>query len=153
MSRFYWVALVIVLAVVVIAIVWSLGTLLFVDVPSLVVVVVPVLAMSIASFSPREIGKSFRVAFARQPAEPAELRTAAAFFRALQRYLILSGLIGVFTGVISLLGWIGQKPSLSTNVASGFALLLISAFYAIVLLLTVAVPFRSAVDKRLAEAS
>lgn len=151
MSRFYWAALVIVVAILVIAVVWSLGTLLFLDVPSLIVVIVPVLAMSFAAFSPRDIGKSFRVAFTRQPAEPAELRTAAAFFKALERYIILSGLIGVFTGVISMLGAVSRDSSL--NIASGFALLLVSAFYAIVLLLVVAVPFKAAVDKRLAQAS
>ena len=150
MSRLYWMWLVIVFGLIVVAIVFAAGNLLFIDVPSMIVVLVPVLAMSFAAFSPREMRRSFHAAFSREAVEPGELKAASVFFAALSRYIILSGLIGVLTGIISLLGAISRNPDVKSNAAGGFALLLVSAFYAIILLLVVAVPFRAAVDKKLA---
>ncbi len=151
MSRMYWLWLVIVFGVIVGAVVLTAGNLLFIDVPSMIVVLVPIMAMSFASFSPGEMGRSFRAAFGREAVEEGDLKAASVFFRALARYIVLSGLIGVLTGIISLLGAISRTPGLKENAAGGFALLLVSAYYAIILLLVVAVPFRAAVDKKLAK--
>jgi hypothetical protein len=153
MNRFYPVAVVLVLGLILAGIaIDAASVLFFIDVPSLAVVLVPVLAMSFASFTPREIGGSFRAAFVRSHADAALLRTAAAFFRALERYIILSGFLGVLIGLVSMLVVMGSGKGVPDNkVTVGFSLLLLSVFYALVFLLLIAVPFRSAADRKLAE--
>ncbi len=148
MSRFYFIAVALVIGLIAAAICWDASSLaFFFDAPSLIVVIAPVLAMCLAVFSPREIGRSFRAAWG--GGEEQDLRAACVFFRALERYFLLSGLLGVLMGVISMLAATGSDADMKR----GFAMLLISIFYALTLLLVFAVPFRTAVEKNLAEAA
>ncbi len=149
MNRFYFIAVILVIGLIAAAIVWNVTSIAyFLDVPSLIVVIVPVLALCFATFSPRDMGRSFRAAFSRGQVETSELKTAAVFFRALERYILLSGFLGALLGVMSLL-WMMRSD---TKIATGFAMLLISVFYALILLFVLAVPFRVAVDRKLVEA-
>ncbi len=146
MSRFYFVAVVLVVGLIAATISWDASSVaFFFDAPSLIVVIVPVLAMCFAVFSPRDIGRSFRAAWG--DVVERDLKAAAVFFRALERYFLLSGLLGVLMGVISMLAATASDADMKT----GFALLLISIFYALTLLLVLAVPFRIAVEKKLTE--
>ncbi len=146
MSRFYIIAVVLVIGLITATISWDASSVaFFFDAPSLIVVIVPALLMCFAVFSPRDIGRSFRAAWG--GVEERDLKAAAVFFRALERYFLLSGFLGVLMGVISMLPASGSDA----NTKTGFALLLISIFYALTLLLVLAVPFRAAVEKKLAE--
>jgi len=148
MNRFYFVAVVLVLGVLVLGMVFAAAQpLVFIDIPGLVMVVVPTLVLCLATFPPRVIGRSFTVAFIRQPASEPELRQAAVFFRSMERYLLLSGLIGAIIGIVTML-------TLLLDVAKfgqGLAILLLTVFYAVLLMLVLAIPFRTAVERRLAE--
>jgi flagellar motor component MotA len=150
MNRFYIVALVLVLAVLTLGTIFAAARLeAFLDWPSLIMVIVPAAVLSLAAFPPRVIGRSFRSAFVRQEASEADLRQAAAFFRFLERMLLLSGFIAALIGIVAILSQLRRVEA--ESIGRGFALLLISVFYSLVLILLLAVPFRAAVERRLAE--
>jgi flagellar motor component MotA len=150
MKWFYLVAVVLVLAMIALGVMFAAGKVsYFLDWPSVIMVVFPTLVLSLATFPPAVIGRSFAAAFDRRTSTEVELRTAATFFRALQGYLLLSGLLAALLGVMTILA--GLKAD--TNVAGGAALLLVSVFYSLVLILLVALPFRASIERRLAEKS
>ena len=148
MSRFYFIAVLVVLGI------FTLGTVFaaarieyYVDYPSALIVLVPPIVLCFAAFPPRVIGRSFRVAFDGVTATEGELKSAAALFRTFERSILLSGLIGALIGVIVMLS---QLASIS-NVSGGFALLLVSVFYALIVTLALPVPFRAAVEHKLSQ--
>lgn len=152
MNRFYFVAAALALCVLVIGMVFAAARIdYFLDYPSLIMVVVPAAVLCLAAFPPRVIGRSFTVAFSRQTASEQELRQAAVFFRTLERFILLSGVIGALIGIVTILSQQQDVPM--KKIGQGFALLLITVFYALVLTLVLAVPFRAAVERRLAEKS
>ena len=122
----------------------------FIDAPSLAVVLLFPVLMSFGSHGPREIGKSYRVAFEVPGATRAELETALAYFEGLGRYLAWGGALGVTVGLVVVLGYAGLGNDVAA-VGKGLALCLLSAVYAIALICLVAIPFRAAVRKRLAQ--
>ena len=147
MSRFYFVAVILVFGVLALSMVFAAAKIgYFIDYATLIILTVPSLALSLATFPPRDIRRSFTAAFTRRASTEAELRVAAVFFRSLERYFLLSGLIGALIGTVTVLAQVRDIEA----VAMGFSLLLLSVFYALVLMLALAVPFRAAVDRKLA---
>jgi flagellar motor component MotA len=152
MNRFYFVAVVLALGVLALGMVFAAARITyFVDYASLIMVIVPAAVLCLAAFPPRVIGRSFTVAFSRQEASEKELRLAAVFFTSLQRFFLLSGAIGALIGIVTILAQL-QEVAMA-KIGQGFALLLITVFYSLVLTLILAVPFRAAVERRLAEKS
>jgi flagellar motor component MotA len=150
MNRYYFAAVALVLAVLALGIVFAAARLnAFLDWPCLIMVIVPPGLLSLAAFPPRVVGRSFRVAFSRQKATEPELRQAAWFFRFLERSVLVAGFIGALIGVVAILSQLREVEV--QRLGQGFALLLITVFYALVLVLVVTVPFRAAVERRLAE--
>jgi flagellar motor component MotA len=152
MNRFYFVAVVLALGVLALGTVFAAARIAyFLDYPSLIMVIVPAAVLCLAAFPPRVIGRSFTVAFSRQEASEQELRQAAVFFTSLQRFFLLSGAIGALIGIVTILAQL-QEVAVAA-IGRGFALLLITVFYSLVLTLVLVVPFRAAVERRLAEKS
>jgi flagellar motor component MotA len=148
MNRFYFPALILVLAVIVGGILISAGKLVyFVDFPSLIIATVLPLLLCFTTFTPADMGRSFRAAFGRGRTEKKELEVAVVFFLALQRYLLLSACIGALIGIMSMLS---QTQDLKA-IGMGFAMLLICVFYAVVLIMVLAMPFRVSAERKLAE--
>ena len=79
------------------------------------------------------------------------VRQAAVFFTSLQRFFLLSGAIGALIGIVTILAQLQEV--VVAAIGRGFALLLITVFYSLVLTLVLVVPFRAAVERRLAEKS
>ncbi|MFW5743081.1 MAG: hypothetical protein ACOC6J_07655 [Spirochaetota bacterium] len=149
MSRFYPFAVIVTLAVFVVMTLTTGGAFIhFASVQSLILVVVPTLALSLANFSLGELGRCFSVGFTRGPADRTELLGARAYFDALGKYLIVSGFIGFFTGAIILLANLGGDPSV---IGSGTAVALLTVLYAMIFYILVPVPFGVGVRKKLAE--
>ena len=122
-----------------------------VDLPSLVVVLGLASILSLGGFSFSEIRNFFKVAFRSGDVSGSEFETlkkAAVYFRALQGYLILSGILGTLLGTITMLAQYEDKSMLG----QGVALALLTVFYAVILIATVALPLRAAAEKRIAEA-
>ena len=118
----------------------------YIDLPSAAMVLVPAVLMGFAAHTPRQVARCYRVAFRGETASREELADAAAYFDALTRYLACAGAIGVLVGGVALLLLISDLAT----VRRGIALCLISGLYAVVLIALVAVPFRTAVRRRLA---
>jgi flagellar motor component MotA len=148
MSKFYFPALILVLIVFAIGIIWSAGNLLmFVDLAWLIIIVIPTILLCFTTFSPADIGRSFQASFGRGGAPEKDLKISVVFFKALQRYLVLSACIGSVIGLIAILTNIQDKSS----VGMGLAILLDGAFYSALMIMIVAVPFRAAAERKLAE--
>ena len=145
MKKLYFVMVILVCGVLVWACLASgsgLGA--FISVPSLIAVVLPGLFMSIAHFSFTEMGTFFKISFKEEAAEPG-LKKALLFFTSLQSYTILAGVFATLAGVIGMLGNIEDKSS----IGSGMSLALITILYAVILNLTLIVPFKTAIRKQL----
>lgn len=149
MSRFYPFAVIITLAVFVVMTLTTGGAFVhFASIQSLILVVVPTLALSLANFSLRDLGRCFSVGFTKGGADRAELLGARAYFDALGKYLIVSGFIGFFTGVVVLLANLGGDP---TIIGSGTAVALLTVLYAMIFYILVPVPFGVGIRRRIAE--
>ena len=149
MSRFYFVAVVLVIGILAgtgVAVGAPLG--LFLNVPSLILVVAPTLLLVAANFTVREIGTCFSISFRREGARRIDLELARVFFSALGRYLGLIGSIGALIGLIELLATLGD----SAAIGSGVALALMTALYGLILYVAVVIPFQAGIRRRIAEA-
>jgi len=120
--------------------------LVLIDLPSLGLVVALAALMGFAAHSPREVGRSYRLAFSGRGGSREELEQAATYFDGLMRYLACGGAIGALMGFVEMLRTIGDMAS----VGRGLATCLLSALYAVLLIAVVGVPFRTAIRKRLA---
>ena len=119
----------------------------YASLPAFLVVVFPPFVLVVAVHGLAGIGRSFRVAFEGVAATRQELETGASLFGSLQRYLLLTGLITTMIGLIAMLANLYEADGIGPVVA----LALITLFYSLMFILTVAVPFRSALEKRLIE--
>jgi hypothetical protein len=150
MSKRYFVLLGLALAAVVgVFALTGVTILAILDVPSLAVVIMFPVLMDFASHGPRDIARCFRVAFTSNAATRTELESALVYFDGLSRYLASGGVLGVTIGMVAVLGFAPVRRDLE-SVGLGLALCLLAAVYAVVLIAMVAVPFRTAVRKRLA---
>ena len=149
MKRLYFLSVAAFLGIVILTIVTSAGRMVFyLCLPCLLLVTVTPFVVLLATFSPAEMARSFRVAFQRAPADEASLRTAAAFFRASQIYVVLSGLMGALVGLVAMLA----ELSGDTEVGFGLALVLLTLLYSILILFILVVPFRTALARKLENA-
>jgi flagellar motor component MotA len=146
MKKVYPVSIVVFVGMVVAGIVLAGSSLgVFISLGSFIIVVGLPAAVIFATHSPGEVGRAF--AAPSRSDSPAELKASAVFFSAMQRYLLWSGFLATMIGVITLLAYLGETAS----VGRGAALALLTVFYSVVLNLVVALPFRHAAEKRLAE--
>jgi flagellar motor component MotA len=146
MKKFYPIGLVVFFGLIATAIVMSgPGFGVYLSLPSLIVVIGLPGALLLGTHSPREIGAAFRSAYRSNDA--AELRGAVVLFTAMQRYVLWSGFLATMLGVVAMLAALNDK----VTIGMGAALALITVLYSVVLNLTVALPFRHAAEKRLAD--
>lgn len=146
MRKIYPVSLIVFFVLVALGIVFSgPGFVVYLNIPSLVVVIGFPASLLLATHSLREIGAAFRAS--RSGTGRGELQAAVVFFSAMQRYVLWSGVLATMIGVIAILSTLGAGE----HVGMGGAIALITVFYSIMLNLAVALPFRHAAEKRLAE--
>ncbi len=146
MKRTYLIWFVLAIALVVFAIWMSGGTVwAFVHIPSFLLAVLMSLFLSLINHSFREIGKSFQVAFSGNTQNKGELENALLFFDGLKRYFLISGLIGTFTGGISMLANLEDSSSIGPNVS----LAVLTFFYGLLFYICVAVPLITGLKKKL----
>ncbi len=119
----------------------------YISLPALIVVVLPPFFLVVGGFGLSVLGRSFHVAFLGVPTTPQELEMGVSLFGALQRYLLLTGLITTMIGFIAMLSNLYETNQIGPMIA----LALITLFYSMMLILAVTVPFKSALEKRLIE--
>lgn len=110
----------------------------------LLALVLPLLIM-LTHFNFMEIIGAFGAAMDWGSPDRKGLRRAAHFFKSLQVVMILIGIVGILLAVIAMLAELADYSQLGYWLAGA----LLSAFYSVLGLTFVAVPFRSAVLKRL----
>ncbi|MDC7227878.1 MAG: hypothetical protein PQJ61_14020 [Spirochaetales bacterium] len=120
----------------------------FFDIGSLAMVLLSTFIMMLANYSTAEIKNAFTLGFSRDLPEPPALKAGIIFFKAFQKYLILSGAMGFFLGLIAMLALL-DAPEI---IGRGMALALLSVLYAVFFSAVIAVPFRTGLEKKLAEA-
>lgn len=150
MTKFYPISLVL-LAALLVGTVFSAGgdIMLFLNLPSFFLVVLPGVLMALGNFSLRDIGHHFAVGFRSSGARQDELLKAQAFFGSLGRYILVSGFLGLLTGLIIMLANLGDD----STVGAGTAIALITVVYALFLFMGVVVPFQTGIKKKLAEST
>ena len=110
-----------------------------------------------ASFSPKEIFRSYALAFKKQDDDAVEdertkqysqqLAVGIEYFTTFNKLLILTALSAMLLALVFLLGYIGDN----TMFGSGLAVTLLAPFYAIIFMILVTVPFRSALKKKMVQ--
>ena len=117
------------------------------NMPCIIIVVGGACILSLCTYSPAEIIRSFSIAFAGEKGDRISLKNGILFFKALQSYFILSGIIGFFIGTIAIMSAVEDK----SIVGRGFAIALLTILYSLVLMAVVTIPFKIGLQKRLNE--
>ncbi len=123
------------------------GISIYVDFVSLFIVLLCPVFLLLANFTLSEIRNCFIIGFKQGNMDPVDLNNGLLFFTALQNYFILSGLLGVFIGIIAVLAYLGNPD----EIGGGLALSLITVLYSIILSMGIAMPFKTGLKKRLNE--
>jgi len=153
MKKSYFLGLILFIAIISITLWFSMlsfsGILIYIDFLSMFIVLFCPMVLLISNYTLSEVRLNFTIGFKRDSFDPVELKNGLLFFTALQIYFILSGLMGVFIGIIAVLANLGNPE----EIGSGLALCLITVLYSIILSMGVAIPFKTGLQKRLNEIS
>jgi flagellar motor component MotA len=150
MRKFFIVSVILFLALCAGAIITAGGNLLFfLNIPSLILVVGIPFVMLLSNHSLREMGAYFSAGFrsGEERADPSVIKKGVEFFTAMRDYLILSGFVGALTGVMTMLSLFEDVD----RVGFGAALSLMTIFYAVLLIMLIALPFKHGLHRRLIE--
>ncbi|MFP4562738.1 MAG: MotA/TolQ/ExbB proton channel family protein [Spirochaetia bacterium] len=147
MKKGYFFSIIIFLVLIVAAVITSGGKMgYFLNLPSFLMVTLITLTLLRGSFSFREMGKYFKIAFEDSIEAPrGEIKNGIQFFRIMQIYLIVSGFLGTVIGAMAML----SALEMSVRVGFGASLALLTLLYGIIFTLLIPVPFRSGLEKRL----
>ena len=117
----------------------------YIHIPSFVMVIVTSFFLSLCNYNPKEIGRSFKTAFTNGPSGETELNDALVFFKALQRYALISGVVGTLTGGIAMLANLEDASEIGPNIS----LALITLHYGIIFAVVICVPCITGLKRRL----
>jgi flagellar motor component MotA len=119
---------------------------IYVDIASLALVPGFAILLSLAFFSPREIGNAFRYAKESAPFDKTEIEKGIVYFSSLQNLIIFIAIFGCIIGVIAIL----QNISDMSIVGKNMGMALIVTLYAMFFICFLTIPFTGALKKRLA---
>ena len=117
---------------------------IFIDFTSAILVLLCSLVLLLANYSLGDIRKYFSMGFKKEKIDKEDLKNGVLFFSAFQKYLILSGLMGTFIGMIAMLAMLDDTE----KIGRAMSLSLLTALYAIILSMAVASPFKTGLQKR-----
>jgi len=147
MKKTYVLSIILFLALFCGAIITAGGNILvFLNLPSFIMVAGTAFVLLLGSFSLKEMGNSFSAAFQKSSPNRQEMETALAFFTVMAKHLLIAGFLGTMVGAITMLSLLGEVDSVSF----GAALSLTTFLYALILIALVALPFRAGIEKKLA---
>ena len=121
------------------------GFIYFFDLPSILFLLIPVFLVLLSHFSPAEMAGAFRSAMAGYEATEKELSDSLLFFKTMQKALLVVSALGFLTGLIVLAG----IKSDAATFRNGLGVAILIVYYAAALVMLVALPFKSAVKKKL----
>jgi len=149
MKKSYFVSVLLSLGLIVAAIITAGADILaFLSIPAFIATVFLPVFVTIGVFGLSAFFSSFRLAFHGSEAAVDELKAAFSLFKMLGNSILLTGFITSMIGFITILASLFGKD----EVGSAIALALMTLFYSLILFLLVALPFKTAIEKRLAGA-
>ena len=144
----YFTALVIVLAAITATVMVSgISIGVFVDLASLVVILLYALPMLIGTFGWRNFWSSFALAFSRNEAEPDEYARAAEVVHSAGRQIYLGAAIATFVGFIGIFSFASGEPEMLQETAN-FSVALLGIFYGMIMNLVFIQPIRAYLRSR-----
>lgn len=150
MKKSYFVSVLLSLGLLVAAIITAGANILaFLSIPAFIATVFLPVFVTIGVFGLSTFFSSFRLAFQGGEASARELKTAFSLFRLLGNSILLTGFITAMVGFVAILATLQGKDELGSNLV----LALMTLFYSLILFLLVALPFKTAIEKRLADAA
>jgi len=119
----------------------------FINIPCFVMVVGCTFILLLANFNLREMGRAFVIGFRKKGDSLEGLNKGYIFFKSMQRYLIISGLLGTITGAMAML--VNLRDS--SKIGLGVSLSIMTLLYGIVFSTLIPIPFITGIKKRLIE--
>ncbi len=153
MKKTFIVYALLVIGMLILAVVLAKSDLMFIaDFPSFGIVLGPAVLMLLSHYRPKEFINAFKAAMEKNNADERELKNALLFFSTAQTLVVASAVVGVFLGIIMILGAIWKGYADSAKVISGWmAVDIISILYAAIIMIVITIPFKSALHKKLNE--
>ena len=121
--------------------------LIFWDLPSFIFTPLLAIIILLGHFSPREMFNAFRNAGSAEVNEP-ELRKSLLFFETFHRLTVISGLFAFMLGIV-LIVYIHPSEEFNKNFGKFMAVCFLTVVYALFIIMTITVPFQSAIRKKL----
>jgi len=149
MKAKYFIGILLTLAILVSVVLFSGGKLIvFIDVPTYLVIFLIPAAIAFASWPVRDIGRAFSAPF-----DPAairvELEKSRLFFESLRRWVLVAALAGTMVGLVCILAFYNGGDQL--RLARNCAVMLLCVTNALFFLLLLPLPLESIAKRRLAE--
>ena len=119
----------------------------FVYIPAITIVVLAPALLLAGIYGLPAFGRSFKIAFSPSAASLEELKIGARLFASMQRLLVLTGIITTMFGLVAILTELEDASRLGPNLA----LAMITLLYSLMLIFTVAIPFKNALENRIDE--
>lgn len=150
MKKLYMVYLLIVFGICAGGVLVSQGKLQWLwDVPTFVFTPGIALVLMLGHYSPREMIDAFRCAGVAERSEP-ELKKSLLFFDTLHRLLIISGLFAFTLGLLLVMAYDDPSEGIFNKFIGRYmAVCTLSVLYLLFLIMTITVPFQSALRKKL----
>ena len=115
----------------------------YLDIPSLLIILVFDLLFSVCLYGAVPSGQYFRAVFQKEPEEPLR-QQAIRYFRSMAGYTLAVGLMGFILGMIAVLANLEDTSSVGPNLAVG----IITVLYAVMVNMAVFIPFRAALERQ-----
>jgi len=147
MRKSYAVWIVLFFGIAILAWILAGGVGMYLDLPSVAVVIVIPIPLLLSVFSGADIRTAFSAVYRNDPSD-AELRTAVLVFRTWERLILLGGLFGVISGAIAIFSNISGNTEM---IGKGLALALLSPLYAMILTMALTIPFHAAARRKLVD--
>ncbi len=147
MRKTYFINLILYTAILILAMFIVGCTACFFDIPSLLMVLLPTLLMLLTCYKLSEMGKYFSIAFSDKKADTAVIEKGIGFFKTMQKYLFIASGVGVMIGLIAMLATLDDPE----YIGKGIALALLTMLYSLYFTMIIAIPFRSALEKKLVQ--
>ena len=116
---------------------------MFIDLPSLIITILIPLILLAGAYKPSEISNFVTLPCRKNNASTEEISEGIVFLSAMQHYLVLSGLLGFFIGLIIVfsvsedLAWMGKAMAVN----------LVCPFYSILLITLICIPSKTSLKR------
>lgn len=149
MKKLFWIRIIIVFVAIAAVCFWvSSDAFAYVDIQSIIAVIILSFVIARATASYKEIGSYIKQASETTNFDKKIAKKGVIFFEMFQNLLIALGVLETFVGVIAMMYHLDKTTS---DVGRGWATVLAAIFYSVIIIVLITIPFKSALKKRIAE--